>query len=111
VPGRVASSRAGTISLMAISEWRKAELERALTQPVLSRCAFCEWTWEGPLSVGREKAVQHRLKAHPEVKPKRRRPMRNPRSYIQPELKREDVEEINAERRKRAYLIGVEIDG
>lgn len=93
-----------------ISKWRQEERERALLQPVLTRCSFCEWKYQGPLMEGRQEAAQHRREAHPEVRPKRRRPMRNPRAYVHPELTDEDRQEIETERRRRARETGVDLD-
>jgi len=45
-------------------------------QPITTRCAFCDWTHEGPAGEGRDAARAHREKKHPEacvLKPSRRR--------------------------------------
>jgi hypothetical protein len=41
--------------------------------PIITRCAFCKWTYQGTALEGRELAKGHRRVAHPEVKPARRR--------------------------------------
>lgn len=77
--------------------------------PLRTLCALCEWVYEGNALDGREKAIQHRLKIHPEIKPKRRPPSRNLQSFRQPRLKTEDREEIFTERDKRAKLLGIDV--
>lgn len=77
---------------------------------VIQRCLFCTWTSSGTALEGRTEAIAHRLKAHPEIKPARRGPTRNLRSFRQPALKSEDREEIFVERDKRARLLGISID-
>ncbi len=78
--------------------------------PVREGCLFCEWEWWGVAAEGREHYLAHRLLAHPEVQPVRRRPGRHLQSFRQAKLKPEDVEDINLERDKRARLLGIAID-
>jgi hypothetical protein len=77
--------------------------------PLVARCLFCEWEWEGAVLEGRERALNHRLEIHPELKPKRRRPGRHLKSFRQVRLNAEDLSDINAERMKRARLVGIEL--
>ena len=78
--------------------------------PVTQRCLFCRWKWSGIAAEGREKALQHRLQAHPELVISRRRPGRHLNSFRQAKLKKEDWADVFAERDKRAWLLGIEIE-
>jgi hypothetical protein len=40
---------------------------------IVTRCAFCPWTYEGTALEGRELAKGHRRVNHPELKPVRRK--------------------------------------
>jgi hypothetical protein len=52
----------------------KAEHQTAIDNtPITTRCAFCEWTYEGTALEGRELAKGHRRVHHPEAKAKTRR--------------------------------------
>lgn len=76
-------------------------------------CAFCEsWTFEGGLLEGRLKADEHRASAHPEIPPYRRRRRKSApmRSKWRADLSDEEREEVDAERRRRAGLLGVDIE-
>lgn len=42
------------------------------SQPLVTRCAFCPWTFEGTVASGREAARAHRLAEHPKAGRKRR---------------------------------------
>lgn len=77
--------------------------------PLRTLCALCGWIYEGTALDGREKATQHRLKAHPEIKPTRRGPGRNLKSFRQPKLTTQDMTDILVARDKRAKLLGIEI--
>ena len=77
--------------------------------PIVERCLFCGWMWQGTAAEGRTEALAHRLQAHPEVKVKRRRPGRHLKSFRQPVLKKEDWTDIYSERNKRAQLHGVDL--
>ena len=80
--------------------------------PVVLRCAFCtDWAWEGPSGPGREIALQHRTEAHPEtfrVKSKRRK-QPHLSSFRQAAMKKDEREEVYAERDRRARLHGLDI--
>ena len=78
--------------------------------PLRTLCAFCEWSCEGSAVECREKAVQHRAEAHADMDltPTKRKKSQL-RSFRQPKLKRQEAEEIYAERDRRAKLIGIEI--
>ena len=78
--------------------------------PVTQRCLWCDWIYEGTALEGRTVAVAHRLEAHPEIKPKRRPPSRNLKSFRQPTLKSEDRDEIFIERDRRAKLLGITVE-
>jgi len=78
-------------------------------QPVTIRCLFCDWTWDGCASEGRTIATTHRLHAHPDVKPARRRWNRagfNP-SWT---MNEQDRAAMELERHKRARLHGVDLE-
>jgi hypothetical protein len=52
----------------------KEEARRNMdAQPIITRCAFCKWEYEGTAREGRELAKGHRRAHHPEVKQTRRR--------------------------------------
>ncbi len=77
--------------------------------PVVERCMFCTWVWQGTAAEGRTEALQHRLEAHPEVRPARRRPGRHLNSFRQARLKGEEWADILSERDKRAKLLGIDL--
>jgi hypothetical protein len=41
--------------------------------PIITRCAFCKWRYNGTAAEGREHAKNHRQVAHPDLKVTRRR--------------------------------------
>lgn len=92
-------------------EYRRREAERIAAEPLLLRCSFCEWSYQGTVGSGPEKATQHRLEAHPEVVVERRRRTRSLKRFRASELSEQDVAEIDAERQRRARLIGIELSG
>jgi hypothetical protein len=52
----------------------KEEARRNMdAQPIITRCAFCKWEYEGTAREGRELAKGHRRVHHPEIKPVRRK--------------------------------------
>jgi hypothetical protein len=52
----------------------KAEHQAAIDNtPITTRCAFCNWTYEGTALEGRELAKGHRRVHHPDAKQKTRR--------------------------------------
>lgn len=75
--------------------------------PMTARCMFCTWEWQGTAAEGRTEALTHRLRAHPDVKPLRRKMTRNLKSFNQANLKKEDWDDVMAERAKRARLVGL----
>ena len=83
---------------------------RMAALPIIQRCLFCTWVYEGTALQGRTAALAHRLSAHPEIKPKRRGPSRNLKSFRQPTLKSEDRDEIFTERDRRARLLGITVE-
>ena len=90
---------------------RQREAERRDATETLTRCSFCpEWFHIGPALAGRERAAEHRLQAHPEIRRSRRR--RTSRSLLRfrsPEMHEEEVAEIEMERQKRARITGVDL--
>ncbi len=55
------------------SEVERRQREQLDATPLVARCAFCEWTWQGSLADCRQQAVEHRQTAHPGLKPPKRR--------------------------------------
>lgn len=93
-----------------LSEYLQIELERQSTQPLLTSCALCKWSWEGTVGEGLKKAREHREKKHPEtLKERRRRSARSLHSFRTMRMDEESKDEIEEERRKRAFLHGVDI--
>jgi len=90
---------------------RELEQQRRDAQEVLTRCALCGWEMHGTALESRQKAAEHRQRAHPEITPKRRRPGRNLQQFRAVDLNEEEVAEIDAARIKRAKLIGIELSG
>jgi hypothetical protein len=78
--------------------------------PIMQRCLFCTWAWEGTALEGRTRAIAHRLKDHPEIKPALRRNGRNLKSFRQSRIKPEQALEISTERDKRARLLGIDVE-
>jgi len=78
--------------------------------PVKTLCAFCDWWCEGSALECRESAAEHRAEAHADRTFTRTlRKGSHLQSFRQPKLKKAEMEEIYAERDKRAKLIGIEI--
>lgn len=95
------------------------EQERAIekkfydSQPLRSECTICgEWSFEGEAGEARERAIEHRRERHPETFKKRRskRTTRSLNSFRTPNMTKEDLKEIDDARRRRAFLIGIEIE-
>jgi len=73
-------------------------------------CAFCTWSYEGGLTSGRTEAESHRQREHPEIGPyKRKRGSSGLRPQWRRELKDDEREEVEMERRRRAAEIGVKL--
>jgi hypothetical protein len=52
----------------------RAEQQASLdAAPITTRCAFCDWTYQGTALEGRELAKGHRRVHHPDAKAKTRR--------------------------------------
>ena len=94
-----------------MSESRRLEQEHYDKQPATFMCAFCEWTFAGPVSKGREKALDHRTKKHPEtlLVKRRKRSGRALSTFRYTSMDSESIKEIQADRAKRAFLNGVEL--
>ena len=84
-----------------IRERERAELE---SKHVVTRCAFCKWSFRGLFKDGRAAHAAHRERKHPEIQPPLRRKNRNLRSNRQAALPTWEREAIETERRKRARL-------
>lgn len=96
---------------MKTTEYRAIEVEFFDEQPLRSTCLFCDWSFEGTASESREAALKHRAKKHPEHNTKhRRRHVRTLSSFRYGSLDDDSRAEIEEERRKRAFLNGIEIE-
>jgi hypothetical protein len=95
-----------TKPLPSATELREAEIAVFDSLPVTQKCMFCCWEWHGSALEGRTIALTHRLEAHPDVKPKRRR---HNRSTFNPsfQLKPEDQDDIDLQRERRMRLLGI----
>lgn len=78
--------------------------------PLIQRCLFCSWIFEGTALEGRTEALTHRQKAHPEIKIARKRPPSHLKSFRQAKLTTQDMTDILAARDKRARLLGITVD-
>jgi hypothetical protein len=98
--------RMGSVTAAELREQETAAFD---SLPVVTRCMFCPWQWEGSALEGRTIALDHRLTAHPDVRPRQRRHNRatfNPSFQLHPL----DHEEIQTERVRRARLHGVTLE-
>lgn len=94
------------------AEERELEKEFYESQPLKIICSLCGEIFEGTVVEAREKATAHRVEAHPEVVNKRRsrRPVRSLKSFRTTEMSKQDLDDIEKERRRRAFLVGIEIE-
>lgn len=94
-----------------LSDSRRREQEAAEKQPAKFLCAFCKWSFTGPVVKGREKAQAHREKRHPEtfLLPRRRRRGKSLSTFRYASMDEESIKEVEDERKKRAFLNGVEL--
>lgn len=101
-----------TRSPITPAEERELEKEFYDSQPMRSECGLCGWFYEGEAAAVRERAAEHRQERHPEVASKRRsrRSARRLNSFRSPDMSERDLKEIDDERRRRAFLIGIEIE-
>jgi hypothetical protein len=60
----------GGKSAAEMKEEQQANIDNA---PLTTRCALCDWSYEGTALEGRELAKNHRTEHHPDVKQTRRR--------------------------------------
>lgn len=94
------------------AEERELEKEFYEAQPLRAACGLCEWFYEGTAASARDAATAHRMERHPEIASKRRsrRKTRSLRSFRTAEMSKEDQDDIEKERRRRAFLAGIEIE-
>lgn len=91
------------------------EEERAIEKafydalPMRAECSLCSWFYEGQSSEALERAAEHRRERHPEAKSTRRK-TRSLRSFRSKGMTKDDLDEIDTARKRRAYLIGIEIE-
>lgn len=96
-----------------MSEFRKQEVAYYEAQSIKQACAFCKWKFEGTVLEGREAAQKHREEKHPETFNIPRRRRRSPKTlttFRQTAMDNESISEIETERKKRAYLNGVDLN-
>lgn len=84
----------------------------AKQQPEIGRCAFCpEYRVEGTAEEVVKLNAEHHQTAHPEKKWKpKRRGVQTQLLVLRQNLDETEVSDIEAERRRRAKLHGVELD-
>lgn len=100
-------------SRYSLSDYRQKELDHFEAQPIKQSCSLCGWEFEGTVLEARAAAAKHREKKHPETLnlPRvRRRSARALHSFRYSSMDSESIAEIQAERKKRAYLNGVDLD-
>lgn len=95
-----------------LSQYLEKERERQADQPLTGGCTICGLTWKGTVAGVLEISKAHREKEHPEtlnIHRRRRRSARALHSFRTLSMDAQSKEEIEADRRKRAHLHGVEI--
>jgi hypothetical protein len=98
---------------LTATEIKKNHLEWAQKQPEIGLCVWCpDYRVEGPAEEVAQLNAVHRHGFHPELNGKRRsrRGKSNPGVAFRQNLTPEDVEEIDADRRRRARLLGVDLE-
>ena len=92
-------------------EYRQREKEYYEATETLTRCAFCpNWFHIGSAVEGRQRGLEHRREVHPEIKAKTRRTVGQLKKIRPINMSKEESDEIILARKRRAYLIGVDID-
>lgn len=66
-----------------LKEWEQRMVDEREAVVVTARCARCDWTLEGTVLDTREAFRDHRVTAHPEVKPVVRRKRHRPFGALQ----------------------------
>lgn len=97
----------------SLSDSRQRELDHSDAQPLKITCGLCGKIFEGVAGKVRAEAFQHREKKHPETflkKHTRSRKMRSLSSFRYASMDEQDIKEIEEDRRKRAFLIGIDLD-
>jgi hypothetical protein len=89
------------------SEMQAEEVAWRDSQPIVTSCAFCGWSFDGTAVEGRMAALRHREAEHPEaiVKRRRRKGVSSKRSGLRTEAENEQAQrdraEANRERTER----------
>jgi len=100
-------------SSYSMSDFRKKEIDHYEAQPIKIACAFCKtWKFEGTVLEARDASRKHKEKKHPEtigIARTRRRSVRSLTSFRTGQMDPESIAEVEAERKKRAYLNGIDI--
>lgn len=93
------------------SEYRLREMAWDDAQKAKFSCAFCGWAFEGAVGEAKQEALAHREKKHPETigLPRRRRKGGQLLSFRHAAMDSHAIDEIKTERKRRAFLNGVEI--
>ena len=95
---------------VADPSYRDRERAAYDAQPLRVACLFCEWSMEGVAKETREEARRHRLEEHPNARNRTsRRRTRRLSSFRAPLLSSQDWQEIEEERRRRSFLVGIDI--
>lgn len=93
------------------SHYRAQEIEGRDSAPLVTYCGLCDRVLHrGRAGEGREIAREHRAERHPEIRPRRRRQTRSLMLNRQHDMDSEHRAEIEAARRRRALLTGVELE-
>lgn len=97
--------KSGFVSQSVLEE--RARIEQ---QPLVTRCSFCAWKFQGTVAEGRAASRKHRLQKHPEAVAVRRPGRRNLTSFHQRAPDQEELAEVERERQRRAKLNGIDIN-
>ncbi len=92
-----------------ISAERQHEIDVMESQPLVVRCLKCGWYESGPAREARQRAAEHRVEAHPELGQYRRPVANRLHTFQQHSLTDIERDEIQENRRKRAYLAGIDL--
>ena len=83
-----------------IAQWEQDKLKEREQTHATTSCAWCDWTWSGPMGEGRDEFKAHRIDQHPEIQPPTRR--RRKRLFGQISQSRSLDENIQAARAQGA---------
>lgn len=93
-----------------LAQYLQAEQERMASQPLKGGCEPCGLEWEGTVEEVLKLSLEHRQESHPEtLKARRRKSVRTLSSFRSQRMDDESKDEIEQERQKRAFLIGIDL--